>query len=179
LPLDVNMGDLTAGEKAALITARRRRVSALQCIADQLADQAMEESRAAERAEQRRHEEVLAEMRAGQAGIEEDWEDWRAMRRAMETSSAAVVDLTHAVTLLVDTIRLQGQQPSPAVPVAPAVQPGAIPGVTGASLRNTGHGPLATGIPLAAEGCQGGTVTGAPTAEPEQKGAALWPWGRP
>ncbi|KAL8219072.1 UNVERIFIED_CONTAM: hypothetical protein K2H54_003234 [Gekko kuhli] len=65
LPPDVNMGDLTAGERAALITVRRRRVSAIQRVADRLADQAAEESRAAERAEQRRHEEVLTEMRAG------------------------------------------------------------------------------------------------------------------
>ncbi|KAL8219307.1 UNVERIFIED_CONTAM: hypothetical protein K2H54_018337 [Gekko kuhli] len=65
LPPDANMENLTAGERAALITVRRRRVTALQRFANLLTDQAAEESRAAERAEQRRHEEVLAEMRAG------------------------------------------------------------------------------------------------------------------
>ncbi|KAL8221353.1 UNVERIFIED_CONTAM: hypothetical protein K2H54_066455 [Gekko kuhli] len=51
LPPDANMEDLITGERAALITIRRRRVTALQRIAEQLADQAAEESRAAERAE--------------------------------------------------------------------------------------------------------------------------------
>ncbi|KAL8215466.1 UNVERIFIED_CONTAM: hypothetical protein K2H54_002587 [Gekko kuhli] len=96
------------------------------------------------------------------------------MRQAMETSSAAIMDLTRAVTLLVDTIRLQGHQPPPAVPVEPAVediQPGAIPGVAEAPAPNTGHGPLAAGVSLAAAGCQGGTARGAPMAEPGHKGA--------
>ncbi|KAL8212727.1 UNVERIFIED_CONTAM: hypothetical protein K2H54_056893 [Gekko kuhli] len=174
LPPDVNMEDLTPGERAALITARRRRVSALQRVADNLADQSAEESRAAERAEQRRHQKVLEEMRAGRAHDGEDREDRQAMRRAMETSSAAIVDLTCAVTQLVDTIRLQGHQPPQVGPMpqpAQDIQSGTTPGSREAPAGNTVHDPLGIGAPVAKAGSQGGTATGACAGGPEHQGA--------
>ncbi|KAL8185570.1 UNVERIFIED_CONTAM: hypothetical protein K2H54_054969 [Gekko kuhli] len=123
LPPDVNMGDLTDGERAALSTVRRRWVSALERIG--------EEAREVERAEQRQHEEVLAELRASYAG---DREECRAMHQSMDTSINAIVDLTHAVTQLVETIRL-------CAPVAEPVPSGvsaAGPWATRAEARQAG-----------------------------------------
>ncbi|KAL8189869.1 UNVERIFIED_CONTAM: hypothetical protein K2H54_022840 [Gekko kuhli] len=174
LPPDVNMEDLTPGERAALITARRRRISALQRVADNLADRAAEESRAAERVEQRRHREVLEEMRAGRARDGEDREDRQAMRQAMDTSSAAIVDLSRAITMLVDTIRLQGRQPQQAGPnpqPAQDIQSGATPEPRDGPAGTTVHGPLAMGAPAAEAGPLGGPPVGASTGGPERQGA--------
>ncbi|KAL8181324.1 UNVERIFIED_CONTAM: hypothetical protein K2H54_053892 [Gekko kuhli] len=174
LPPDVNMEDLMSGERAALITARRRCISALQRVADNLADQDAEESRAAERAEQRRHQEVLEELRAGRARDGVDREDRQAMRRAMETSSAAIVDLTRAVSLLVDTIQLQGHQQPQVGPIpqpAQDIRSGATPGAREPPAGNTVHGPLGMGAPVAEAGPQGGTATGACPGDPERQGA--------
>ncbi|KAL8185468.1 UNVERIFIED_CONTAM: hypothetical protein K2H54_052734 [Gekko kuhli] len=68
--------------------------------------QRWEESREAERAEQRWHDEILAELRASSAEDQEDWEEQKSMCQSMNTSTNAIVDLTHAVTLLVKTIQV-------------------------------------------------------------------------
>ncbi|KAL8221354.1 UNVERIFIED_CONTAM: hypothetical protein K2H54_066456 [Gekko kuhli] len=96
------------------------------------------------------------------------------MRRAMEASSGAVVDLTHEVSLLVDTIRLQVHQPLPAVQTvstAEGSQTGAIPSSREGPAGNRGHGPLAMGASMAAAGPQCGTAARAPTGGPGEKSA--------
>ncbi|KAL8219306.1 UNVERIFIED_CONTAM: hypothetical protein K2H54_018332 [Gekko kuhli] len=92
----------------------------------------------------------------------------------MEASSGAVVDLTHAVTMLVDMIRLQAHQPPPAVPTvstAEASQTSAIPSSSKGLAGNTGHGLLAVGAPVAAAGPQGSMAVRAPTGGPGEHSA--------
>ncbi|KAL8221176.1 UNVERIFIED_CONTAM: hypothetical protein K2H54_060565 [Gekko kuhli] len=68
LPPDVTMADLTAGERSALTKSRKKRVSALQSVGELIATQAREEHREAMRADERRYQEFLREMRCARAG---------------------------------------------------------------------------------------------------------------
>ncbi|KAL8182874.1 UNVERIFIED_CONTAM: hypothetical protein K2H54_005112 [Gekko kuhli] len=100
LPPDVNMADLTAGERAALTKARKKRVSALQRVGELLAARAWEDQREARREDWRDLQELLAELRAAQ---QEDQDARAAMLTAMDRSSNSTNELTRAVTLLVQT----------------------------------------------------------------------------
>ncbi|KAL8213550.1 UNVERIFIED_CONTAM: hypothetical protein K2H54_066710 [Gekko kuhli] len=99
LPPDVYMADLTAGERSALTKARKKRVSALQSVAELLAAQAREEHREAMRADERRYQEFLKEMRCARQA-EEDAREM--MLAAMTESNECARELTSVLSRLVE-----------------------------------------------------------------------------
>ncbi|KAL8219251.1 UNVERIFIED_CONTAM: hypothetical protein K2H54_015961 [Gekko kuhli] len=175
LPPDVNMGDLTEAERAAVSMARRRRVSALEHVGAELADQAREEARDVKRAEQRRHEEVLVELRACRAGDPENREERRAMRCFMEMSSSAIIHLMHAVTQLVEAVRLHDPVAEPPQAATRTVGPGAAmaePPWVAASTVGPGEAVAMAKAPWADAGTvgPGAAVAKLPRATPSSTG---------
>ncbi|KAL8221092.1 UNVERIFIED_CONTAM: hypothetical protein K2H54_058882 [Gekko kuhli] len=98
LPPNVYMADLTAGERAAFMKARKKRVSALQSIGELLAAQAREEHREAMREDQRNFQLFLTEMRTAR---QEDQDARAMMLAAMARSQKSTEELTSVVCLLV------------------------------------------------------------------------------
>ncbi|KAL8175610.1 UNVERIFIED_CONTAM: hypothetical protein K2H54_001197 [Gekko kuhli] len=99
LPPDVHMADLTAGERSALTKARKKRVSALQSVGELLAAQAREEHREAMRADERRYQDFLKEMRSARQA-EEDARG--VMLAALTQTNKCTQELTSVVSRLVE-----------------------------------------------------------------------------
>ncbi|KAL8186692.1 UNVERIFIED_CONTAM: hypothetical protein K2H54_004916 [Gekko kuhli] len=99
LPPDVYMADLTAGERSALTKARKKRVSALQSVGELIATQAREEHREAMRADERRYQEFLREMRCAREAEEDARER---MLAAMTESNQCTRELTGVLSRLVE-----------------------------------------------------------------------------
>ncbi|KAL8221382.1 UNVERIFIED_CONTAM: hypothetical protein K2H54_066821 [Gekko kuhli] len=99
LPPDVAMADLTAGERSALTKSRKKRVSALQSVGELIATQAREEHREAMRADERRYQEFLREMRSARQAEE----DARGrMLAALMESNECTRELTGVLSRLVE-----------------------------------------------------------------------------
>ncbi|KAL8163011.1 UNVERIFIED_CONTAM: hypothetical protein K2H54_002345 [Gekko kuhli] len=99
LPPDVAMADLTAGERSALTKSRKKRVSALQSVGELIATQAREEHREAMRADERRYQEFLREMRSARQAEE----DARGrMLAALTESNECTRELTGVLSRLVE-----------------------------------------------------------------------------
>ncbi|KAL8221074.1 UNVERIFIED_CONTAM: hypothetical protein K2H54_058504 [Gekko kuhli] len=99
LPPDVAMADLTAGERSALTKSRKKRVSALQSVGELIATQAWEEHREAMRADERRYQEFLREMRSARQAEE----DARGrMLAALTESNECTRELTGVLSRLVE-----------------------------------------------------------------------------
>ncbi|KAL8191013.1 UNVERIFIED_CONTAM: hypothetical protein K2H54_066675 [Gekko kuhli] len=99
LPPDVTMADLTAGERSALTKSRKKRVSALQSVGELIATQAREEHREAMRADERRYQEFLREMRCARQAEENARER---MLAAMTESNECTRELNNILTRLVE-----------------------------------------------------------------------------
>ncbi|KAL8178193.1 UNVERIFIED_CONTAM: hypothetical protein K2H54_035549 [Gekko kuhli] len=99
LPPDVAMADLTAGERSALTKLRKKRVSALQSVGELIATQAREEHREAMRADERRYQEFLREMRSARQAEEDSW---GRMLAAMTESNECTRELTSVLSRLVE-----------------------------------------------------------------------------
>ncbi|KAL8181785.1 UNVERIFIED_CONTAM: hypothetical protein K2H54_028019 [Gekko kuhli] len=99
LPPDVTMADLTAGERSALTKSRKKRVSALQSVGELIATQAREEHREAMRADERRYQEFLREMRCARQAEENSRER---MLAAMTESNECTRELNNILTRLVE-----------------------------------------------------------------------------
>ncbi|KAL8197620.1 UNVERIFIED_CONTAM: hypothetical protein K2H54_034547 [Gekko kuhli] len=99
LPPDVAMADLTAGERSALTKSRKKRVSALQSVGELIATQAREEHREAMRADERRYQEFMLEMRSARQAEE----DARGrMLAALTESNECTRELTGVLSRLVE-----------------------------------------------------------------------------
>ncbi|KAL8220759.1 UNVERIFIED_CONTAM: hypothetical protein K2H54_054348, partial [Gekko kuhli] len=99
LPPDVAMADLTAGERSALTKSRKKRVSALQSVGELIATQAREEHREAMRADERRYQEFMREMRSARQAEE----DARGrMLAALTESNECTRELTGVLSRLVE-----------------------------------------------------------------------------
>ncbi|KAL8220580.1 UNVERIFIED_CONTAM: hypothetical protein K2H54_049824 [Gekko kuhli] len=93
------MADLTAGERSALTKSRKKRVSALQSVGELIATQAREEHREAMRADERRYQEFLREMRSARQAEE----DARGrMLAALTESNECTRELTGVLSRLVE-----------------------------------------------------------------------------
>ncbi|KAL8219376.1 UNVERIFIED_CONTAM: hypothetical protein K2H54_022157 [Gekko kuhli] len=168
LPPDINMADLTAGERAALTKARKKRVLALQSISECLAAQAQEDHREAQRKDQRDIQEFLVELRAAQ---QEDQEARAMMLAVLERSIHLTDELTRVVNLLVQT---HCGRPTPAHPchqdlgavVADGVPAdGSVPGNSSAVQWPMPPQPPQTAPPS--------TSTGAPPVHPMQPSCSV------
>ncbi|KAL8221899.1 UNVERIFIED_CONTAM: hypothetical protein K2H54_074631 [Gekko kuhli] len=99
LPPDVAMADLTAGERSALTKSRKKRVSALQSVGELIVTQAREEHREAMRADERRYQEFMLEMRSARQAEE----DARGrMLAALTESNECTRELTGVLSRLVE-----------------------------------------------------------------------------